>query len=181
MYVENGVLCLGVVYVFVKGWLFYINVEGGLVEEKVFFNVMLGEVSLIGVNIMLDNCGLMVVVLKLYCDVVMDDYIGCYGVCDMILVGLLLKFCLVVIGEVDFYLCLGWMMEWDMVVGDVVLCGVGGEVVCFDDYSLLVYGKLGFENLFFIVFVFGVLLVKDWFYVGCYCYFGVLCFDLLFW
>lgn len=63
-----------------------------------------------------------------------DDYIGKYNVVDMKSVGLLFKFCLVVMGEVDIYLCVGCMMEWDIVVGYVVLVGVGGDVVCFDNY-----------------------------------------------
>lgn len=56
----------------------------------------------------------------------MDDYINKYVVKDSKSVGLFLKFCFVVMGEVDFYLCVGCMMEWDMVVGYVVFVGVGG-------------------------------------------------------
>lgn len=51
--------------------------------------------------------------------------------------GSLLKFCLVVEGDVYFYFCLGLMFEWDMGVVYVVVLVVGVNVIVFDFENLL--------------------------------------------
>jgi 3'(2'), 5'-bisphosphate nucleotidase len=51
-------------------------------------------------------------------------------------------------------------MEWDTAAGDAVLRGAGGQVVRFDDHSVLRYGKPGWDNPFFIACAPGVELQK---------------------
>lgn len=51
--------------------------------------------------------------------------------------GSLFKLCLVVEGEVYFYLCLGFMFEWDIGVVYVVVFVVGVNVIVFDLVNLL--------------------------------------------
>lgn len=51
--------------------------------------------------------------------------------------GSLLKFCLVVEGEVYFYFWLGLIFEWDIGVVYVVVLVVGVNVIVFDFENLL--------------------------------------------
>lgn len=60
------------------------------------------------------------------------NFVEKFGVIECVFVGLLLKFCLVVEGSVDVYLCFGLMMEWDIGVGYVVFVVVGGWVIMFE-------------------------------------------------
>lgn len=159
-YVENGVPMRGVVYAPAKGRLFYTTADGRSVEEAGPFGDRPGVVTPIGVNATPDNRGLMVVASKSHRDAATDAYIDQYGVRDMTSAGSSLKFCLVATGEADLYPRLGRTMEWDTAAGDAVLRGAGGEVVRFDDHTALAYGKVGFENPFFIAYAPGVLLAK---------------------
>jgi 3'(2'), 5'-bisphosphate nucleotidase len=159
-YVENGVPLRGVVYAPAKGRLFYTLADGRAVEETgAFAKDAPGEQVPITVSVP-DNRALMVVASKSHRDQATDDYIARYAVRDMTSAGSSLKFCLVATGEADLYPRLGRTMEWDTAAGDAVLRGAGGEVVRFDDHSLLAYGKPGFANPFFIAYAPGVLLVK---------------------
>lgn len=160
-YVEDGVPLRGVVYAPAKERLFYTTADGRSVEETGPFGNEPSETHPVGVNPTPDNRGLMVVASKSHRDAATDTYIGRYKARDMTSAGSSLKFCLVATGEADLYPRLGRTMEWDTAAGDAVLRGAGGEVVRFDDHSLLTYGKTGFENPFFIAYAPGVLLVKD--------------------
>jgi 3'(2'), 5'-bisphosphate nucleotidase len=51
-------------------------------------------------------------------------------------------------------------MEWDTAAGHAILIGSGGDVVRFDDLSPLTYGKVDYENPFFIAYAKGVLLLE---------------------
>ena len=155
-YVENGVPLRGVVYAPAQGRLFYTRADGVAVEETgALDKEVVGVVTVIGVS-RPDNAALMVVASKSHRDAATDDYIGKYAVRDMKSAGSSLKFCLVATGEADLYPRLGRTMEWDTAAGDAVLRGAGGQVVRFDDHTVLTYGKPGWDNPFFIAFAPGV-------------------------
>ena len=157
-YVENGVPTRGVVYAPAQGRLFYTNAIGMSVEEiGVIDKTRVGVTKPIGVTTP-DNTALMVVASKSHRDQATDDYIAGYAVRDMKSAGSSLKFCLVATGEADLYPRLGRTMEWDTAAGHAVLSGAGGRVVRFDDHTPLTYGKVGFENPFFIAYAPGVAL-----------------------
>ncbi len=155
-YVEEGSPILGVVYAPAKGRMFYTLPGGGAVEESGPFDPdQAGETSPITVSDP-DNAALMVVASKSHRDQATDDYIGKYGVKDMTSAGSSLKFCLIATGEADLYPRLGRTMEWDTAAGHAVLYGAGGQVVRFDDHSVLNYGKDDYANPFFIAYAPGV-------------------------
>ena len=155
-YVENGVPLRGVVYAPAQGRLFYTRADGVAVEETgALDKEVVGVVTVIGVS-RPDNAALMVVASKSHRDAATDDYIGKYAVRDMKSAGSSLKFCLLATGEADLYPRLGRTMEWDTAAGDAVLRGAGGQVVRFDDHTVLTYGKPGWDNPFFIAFAPGV-------------------------
>jgi 3'(2'), 5'-bisphosphate nucleotidase len=155
-YVDNGVPVRGVVYAPAKGRLFYTDASGQSVEEVgPFDDGNKGTVKGISVSEP-DNAGLLVVASKSHRDAATDDYINKYSVQDMKSAGSSLKFCLVATGEADIYPRLGRTMEWDTAAGDAVLRGAGGHVIRFDDHTPFTYGKLGYENPFFIAHAPGV-------------------------
>lgn len=155
-YVEDGVPVLGVVYAPAKGRMFYTLADGGAVEESGPLNPnVVGDIRAISVSDP-DNTSLMVVASKSHRDKATDDYIGKYDVKDMKSAGSSLKFCLIATGEADLYPRLGRTMEWDTAAGHAVLRGAGGQVVRFDDHTLLTYGKEGYANTFFIAYAPGV-------------------------
>ena len=150
----------GIVYAPAKARLFYTNAFGVSVEEQgPFDNDVIGVTHPIAVSTP-DNDALLVVASKSHRDQATDDYISKYNTADMKSAGSSLKFCLVATGEADIYPRLGRTMEWDTAAGHAVLNGAGGQVVRFDDHSVLSYGKAGFENPFFIAYAPGVLLEK---------------------
>jgi 3'(2'), 5'-bisphosphate nucleotidase len=155
-YVEDGIPLRGVVFSPAQGRLFYTLADGSAVEESgVFDKTVPGKLHKIGVAAP-DNGALMVVASKSHRDAATDDYIAKYDVKDMKSAGSSLKFCLVAVGEADLYPRLGRTMEWDTAAGDAVLRGAGGQVVRFDDHTVLTYGKPGWENPFFIAYAPGV-------------------------
>jgi len=159
-YVENGIPVRGVVYAPAKGRLFYTDATGRSVEEA--GNHMAdqsGPTTPIRVSSP-DNDGLIVVASKSHRDQATDDYINKYSVKDSAAAGSSLKFCLVATGEADLYPRVGRTMEWDTAAGHAVLSGAGGQVVRFDDHSILKYGKSDYANPFFIAFAPGVNLQK---------------------
>ncbi|WP_299817543.1 3'(2'),5'-bisphosphate nucleotidase CysQ [uncultured Jannaschia sp.] len=158
-WVEDGVPVRGVVYAPAKARLFWTRDDGTSVEEVgPFDKAQPGECRPIHVSTP-DESALMVVASKSHRDQATDDYIGKYAVADMTSAGSSLKFCLVATGEADLYPRLGRTMEWDTAAGDAVLRGAGGSVVRFDNHQSLAYGKIGFENPFFIAHAPGVRLM----------------------
>ncbi|MBB5514402.1 3'(2'), 5'-bisphosphate nucleotidase [Rubricella aquisinus] len=151
--VEQGVPTRGVVYAPAKERLFYTQPDGQSVEE------IGGAPRALTVSVP-DNDALIVVASKSHRDQATDDYIARYRVADMRSAGSSLKFCLVAAGEADFYPRLGRTMEWDTAAGDAVLRGAGGRMIRFDDHTDYVYGKPGYENVFFIATAPGVALQK---------------------
>lgn len=148
--VSDGVPVAGIVYAPAKGRMFYTDPYGRSVEEiGPFDRDTPGQLKPLALSAP-DDKALIVVASKSHRDAATDDYIARYPVADMRSAGSSLKFCLVAAGEADFYPRLGRTMEWDTAAGDAVLRGAGGEVVRFDDHSLLRYGKPGFDNPFFI-------------------------------
>lgn len=144
--VEGGVLVLGVVYVLVIVIIYF----GG--EGLGVFKEVNGECVVICCwewyvfIVMVVSCcyGVeQVVVLEWLIE-------GQLGLVEKIFMGLFLKFCLVVEGEVDIYLCLVFICEWDIVVVYVVVNVVGGVVVNMY-FEFLVYNKLDVLNLYFLV------------------------------
>jgi len=159
-YVHNGDPVRGVVYAPAKGRLFYTAADGHTVEETGrFHKKSVGALVDISVSEP-DNSALVIVASKSHRDQATDDYIGKYSYADMTGAGSSLKFCLVATGEADLYPRLGRTMEWDTAAGHAVLAGAGGQVVRFDDHTPLTYGKLGYENPFFIALAPGVALKK---------------------
>ncbi len=155
-YVVDGKPVRGVVYAPAKGRMFYTDATGVSVEESgAFDRDAAGPVAPIKVRTP-DNAGLLVVASKSHRDQATDDYINKYAVADSKSAGSSLKFCLVATGEADIYPRVGRTMEWDTAAGHAVLTGAGGDVVRFDDHSVLTYGKSDFANPFFIAFAPGV-------------------------
>ena len=157
-YVREGLPIRGVVYAPAKERLFYTNAAGQSVEEDGTH-----DPSRVGVSLPIrvaqpDNRALRVVASKSHRDAATDAYIAGYTVSDFRSAGSSLKFCLVATGEADLYPRLGRTMEWDTAAGQAVLLGAGGRVVRFDTQALLLYGKPGYENPFFIAHAPGVAL-----------------------
>lgn len=158
--IENGVPVLGVVYAPARQRLFYTQADGQTVEELgVFDPEVTGEIKPITVSAP-DNTSLTVVASKSHRDQATDDYINNYKVDAFQSAGSSLKFCLVAAGEADLYPRLGRTMEWDTAAGHAVLLGAGGDVIRFDDHTVLTYGKPIYENPFFIAYAPGVDLVR---------------------
>jgi 3'(2'), 5'-bisphosphate nucleotidase len=158
--VENGVPTLGVVYAPAKGRMFLTTVDGHVTEETGAFDLdEQGETRRVDVADP-DTNALRVVASKSHRDKATDDYIAQYAVESMVSAGSSLKFCLVAVGEADFYPRLGPTMEWDTAAGHAVLNAAGGQVVDRDTHKPLKYGKAGFRNPHFLAFVPGVSLIK---------------------
>ncbi|MEM6306671.1 MAG: 3'(2'),5'-bisphosphate nucleotidase CysQ [Pseudomonadota bacterium] len=149
-YVMHGIPVRGIVYAPAKQRLFYTLPDGTAVEEQGPFSLRAaGAQHPIRVRVS-DPQALLVVASKSHRDAATDNYISLYNVADMKSAGSSLKFCLVATGEADLYPRLGRTMEWDTAAGQAVLQGAGGIVVQFDDHRPLMYGKMGFENPYFI-------------------------------
>ncbi len=154
--VEDGIPTLGVVYAPAKGRLFYTLPDGGAVEETgAFDTATVGETSPISVSLP-DNEALRVVASKSHRSPELETYIDRYRVVDSVAAGSSLKFCLVAVGEADFYPRLGPTMEWDTAAGDAVLRAAGGMVADRDTRAPLAYGKAAFRNPHFLAFASGV-------------------------
>ena len=157
--VEDGVPTLGVVYAPAKQRMFLTLANGGAVEESGPFDPeQPGAMVPIQVS-QPNNSALRIVASKSHRDQATDDYIGQYAVDDMVSAGSSLKFCLVAVGEADFYPRLGPTMEWDTAAGHAVLSAAGGTVLDKDTHQPLGYGKAGFRNPFFLALAPGVELV----------------------
>ena len=154
--VEDGVPTLGVVFAPAKGRMFLTTADHHATEETGAFDIdNKGETRRIGVaNPVAD--ALRVVASKSHRDQTTDDYIGRYPVASMVSAGSSLKFCLVAVGEADFYPRLGPTMEWDTAAGHAVLSAAGGHVVDRETHKALGYGKSGFRNPHFLAFAPGV-------------------------
>ncbi|MDA0362028.1 MAG: 3'(2'),5'-bisphosphate nucleotidase CysQ [Proteobacteria bacterium] len=155
-YIEEGKPVLGVVYAPAKRRLFYTEVDGTAVEEFLPHNIespgFKKRLSVREPN----NKELIVVASKSHRDKDTDDYISWYSVASLESAGSSLKFCLIAAGEADFYPRLGRTMEWDTAAGHAVLLGAGGNVVCFETHKALTYGKVGYENQYFIAYAPGI-------------------------
>ena len=159
--VENGVPTMGVVYAPAKGRLFQTDVSGGAVEETGdLLPDVVGETRTLSVS-QPDNTALRIVASKSHRDQATEDYIGLYQVADSVAAGSSLKFCLVAVGEADFYPRLGPTMEWDTAAGHAVLRAAGGTVVDRESHEPLRYGKSGFRNPHFLAFAPGVDLATE--------------------
>lgn len=159
--VENGTPTLGVVYAPAKQRMFITTSETEAVEESGEFSP---EVSGPTKPITVADAnmdGLRVVASKSHRDQATDDYIAQYNVDDLVSAGSSLKFCLVAVGEADFYPRLGPTMEWDTAAGHAVLRAAGGEVLNKDTHKPLAYGKAGFRNPFFLAKSPGVTVVPE--------------------
>lgn len=158
--VENGRPTRGVVFAPARGRLFWTRADGTAVEETGgFLPGAIGPTHRLQV-VDPDNAALRVVASQSHRDAATDAYIARYSVADCVSAGSSLKFCLVAAGEADFYPRLGRTMEWDTAAGHAVLAAAGGEVLDFETYAPLRYGKRGFENPFFLARAPGVTLVR---------------------
>ena len=159
--VEDGLPTLGVVYAPAKQRMFLTPADGGAVEETGAFAIdEPGPLTPVSVATP-DAEALRVVASKSHRDQATDDYIARYKVADLVSAGSSLKFCLVAVGEADFYPRLGPTMEWDTAAGHAVLVAAGGQVVDKATHEPLVYGKAEFRNPFFLAFAPGVPLVPE--------------------
>ena len=160
-YVVDGLPIRGVVYAPAINRIFYTTADGVAVEETGEFDLKaVGPRSQISVADP-DQSALRVVASKSHRDQATDDYIAKYQVSDIKSAGSSLKFCLIATGEADLYPRAGRTMEWDTAAGHAILNGAGGAVVQFDDLSPLTYGKLGYENPYFIAYAKGVKLMAS--------------------
>ena len=154
--VEDGVPTLGVVFAPAKGRLFYTSASGGSVEETGNFSKdTVGALTPLCVGAP-DNAALRIVASKSHRSPELEAYIDRYNVADSVAAGSSLKFCLVAVGEADFYPRLGPTMEWDTAAGDAVLRGAGGEVADRATLEPLAYGKPDFRNSHFLAYARGV-------------------------
>ncbi len=154
--VEDGVPTLGVVYAPAKSRLFYTAATGGAVEETgAFKKTKSGALEPISVSTP-DNAALRIVASKSHRSPELETYIDRYSVADSLAAGSSLKFCLVAVGEADFYPRLGPTMEWDTAAGDAVLRSAGGSVVDRETLKPLAYGKADFRNPHFLALAAGV-------------------------
>lgn len=159
--VEDGVPTLGVVYAPARRRMFFTLAEGGAVEETgPFDKASSREIASISVSDP-DANALRVVASKSHRDQATDDYIARYQVADLVSAGSSLKFCLVAVGEADFYPRLGPTMEWDTAAGHAVLAAAGGHVVDKTTHQSLRYGKPSLKNPFFLAYAPGVPLVPE--------------------
>lgn len=159
--VENGTPVLGVVYAPAKARLFLTLPEGGAVEETGDFDLdEPGPQTPLQVSVP-DNSALRIVASKSHRDQATDDYIAKYQVKEAVSAGSSLKFCLVAVGEADFYPRLGPTMEWDTAAGHAVLRAAGGEVYDRGTREPLMYGKSEFRNPHFLAFAPGVTLAIE--------------------
>ncbi|MEO9823663.1 MAG: 3'(2'),5'-bisphosphate nucleotidase CysQ [Paracoccaceae bacterium] len=157
--VEKGIPTLGVVYAPAKGRMFLTAVDGYVSEETGNFGLdQQGETRRVGVADP-DATALRVVASKSHRDQSTDDYIAKYPVASTVSAGSSLKFCLVAVGEADFYPRLGPTMEWDTAAGHAVLSAAGGHVVDRETHKALEYGKPGFRNSHFLAYAPGVSLL----------------------
>lgn len=158
--VESGVPTLGVVYAPAKGRMFLTTVDGHVTEETGEFDLNeQGETRVVSVAEP-DASALRVVASKSHRDQATDDYINKYAVASTVSAGSSLKFCLVAVGEADFYPRLGPTMEWDTAAGHAVLNAAGGQVVDRETHQPLQYGKPEFRNSHFLAYAPGVSLMK---------------------
>lgn len=150
--VEDGVPTLGIVYAPAKGRLFYTTATGAAVEEAGdFAKDVPGPTTPIRVSTA-NNAALRIVASKSHRSPELEAYIDRYQVADSVAAGSSLKFCLVAVGEADFYPRLGPTMEWDTAAGDAVLRGAGGAVVDRMTLKPLAYGKADFRNPHFLAY-----------------------------
>jgi len=157
--VEDGVPTLGVVYAPAKGRMFLTGADGGVTEETGSFDVdTIGPQKPVKVAAPQSDA-LRVVASKSHRDQATDDYIGRYPVHSTVSAGSSLKFCLVAVGEADFYPRLGPTMEWDTAAGQAILTAAGGMVVDRETHAPLAYGKPEFRNPHFLAFAPGVSLL----------------------
>ncbi len=70
-------------------------------------------------------------------------------------IGSSLKLCLIADAQADLYPRLGRTMEWDIAAGDAILRSAGGKVVNMMGEQLH-YGKMGFENPYFVALAKGL-------------------------
>ena len=158
--VEHGVPTLGVVYAPAKGRMFLTTADGHVTEETGAFDLdKHGETRRVRVA-QPDARALRVVASKSHRDQATDDYIKQYAVASTVSAGSSLKFCLVAVGEADFYPRLGPTMEWDTAAGHAVLNAAGGQVVDRETHDPLRYGKADYRNPHFLALVPGVSLIK---------------------
>lgn len=127
--IYQGVLVFGVVLVLVIGIVWYVMCGELVYWWQGLYDIVLCICMLVFVL-------LCVVVSCLYCLLEIEVLLVCMGCIEIIVQGLLLKFCWIVEGGLDVYSWLGLIFEWDMVVGQCVLYVVGGVVL------LVVIGKL---------------------------------------
>ena len=154
--VEGGVPTLGVVYAPAKDRLFYTGATGGAVEEAGPFDKSeVGALTPISVSTP-DNSALRIVASKSHRSPELETYIDRYDVAASVAAGSSLKFCLVAVGEADFYPRLGPTLEWDTAAGDAVLRAAGGMVVDRATLKPLAYGKDDFRNSHFLALAAGV-------------------------
>lgn len=157
--VEEGTPTLGVVYAPAKGRMFLTTNDGHVIEETGDFDLeQSGETRQIGVS-KPDPEALRVVASKSHRDQATDDYIARYPLESTVSAGSSLKFCLVAVGEADFYPRLGPTMEWDTAAGQAVLTAAGGHVVDRETHKALGYGKADFRNSHFLAYAPGVQLL----------------------
>lgn len=158
--VDNGTPKLGVVYAPAVNRLFYTLKADIAVEELPPFNdTTIGKQTQLHVS-KPNNKGLTVIASKSHQNQATDKYISNYKVINSKNLGSSLKFCLLAAGEADFYPRLGRTMEWDTAAGDAILRAAGGKVVTFEAHDPLKYGKIGYENPFFIAYANGFKLIK---------------------
>ena len=146
----NGKTAFGVVYVPVKGELYYRDLDGvSYLERDVKIIKDLGERTQIFCRAV-NRDNLLVVKSASHSTQETDAYIVQYSPNNSESAGSSLKFGLIARGVADLYPRLGRTMEWDTAAAHAVLKGAGGNVRRLDTLQELSYGKPGRENPFFV-------------------------------
>lgn len=144
--IDHSVPVLGVVYAPVRGLLFS-GGPAGARETTVDAQGLPGASR----DIVVRNCPtqMTAVASRSHCTPETDAYLAAFDIAEYVSVGSSLKFCLLARGEADIYPRFGPTMEWDTAAGDALLRAAGGGTWTLEG-GLLVYGKDGFANSFFI-------------------------------
>jgi 3'(2'), 5'-bisphosphate nucleotidase len=133
--VERGVPVLGVIYVPVRGTMYFASRgEGAWKEEG-------GERVAIRASQPRAGEGLRVMASRSHGSDALDEFLKTLSVAERMTAGSSLKFCLVAEGRADIYPRFGPTWEWDTAAGHAIVAEAGGRVTATDGISPLGYGK----------------------------------------
>lgn len=142
--IENNKPVMGVVYVPVKGDMYFTG-EDGAAYQKMYNHKNPRKIQVRTPP----KDGLVVVASQSHRNPETDDYIKTLKVKELISAASSLKFCVIASGGADVYPRLGTTMEWDTAAAHAILEAAGGSVHTLEG-GAFTYGKPEFRNGYFI-------------------------------